>query len=86
MKDNHNCKDLVSAISDYVDGSLRDELCVELEKHLHDCENCKIVVNTLKKTIEIVQEQKEDEHIPDDVRSRLFYQLNLAEFEQKSES
>ncbi len=80
MNKDHNCKELVSSISDYVDGSLSEELCHELEKHLLECENCKVVVNTLKKTIDIVQEQKEQDKIPADVKQRLFYRLDLAEF------
>jgi anti-sigma factor RsiW len=75
-----HCKELVSSLSDYVDGSLSEELCLELEKHLLNCENCKVVVNTLKKTIDIVQEQKTQDKIPSDVKQRLFYRLNLAEF------
>ncbi len=78
----HDCGGLVSAISDYVDGSLSEELCHELEKHLLDCEDCKIVVNTLKKTIDIVKEEKDQSKMPEDVRHRLFYRLNLSEFEK----
>ena len=86
MTKEHNCKELVSTISDYVDGSLSEKLCHELEKHLLDCENCKVVVNTLKKTIDIVQEQKTQDKIPADVKQRLFYRLNLAEFRQEENS
>jgi anti-sigma factor (TIGR02949 family) len=80
MINNHNCKDLVLSLSDYVDGTLSEELCHELEKHLQDCENCKVVINTLKKTIDIVREQKGEDKMPADVKQRLFYRLNLAEF------
>ena len=83
--DHKNCKHLVTELSDYVDGTLRPELCDELEKHLQNCENCKIVVNTLKKTIEIVQENNADEKMPADVRHRLFYSLDLVEFEEKTD-
>ncbi len=86
MNKDHNCKDLVSSLSDYVDGSLSEELCQELEKHLQDCENCKVVVNTLKKTIDIVREQKNQDKIPPDVKQRLFYRLNLAEFRKEESS
>lgn len=84
MATNHNCKDLVSSISEYVDGSLSESLCVELEKHLSECENCRVVVNTLRKTIEIYQEQPVEEKMPDDVRKRLFYRLDLSDFTEKN--
>lgn len=82
MNKKHDCSGLVSAISDYVDGNLSEELCHELEKHLLDCEDCKIVVNTLKKTIDIVKEENIEAKMPDEVRHRLFYRLNLSEFEK----
>jgi anti-sigma factor (TIGR02949 family) len=85
MTKDHNCKDLVLSLSDYVDGSLSEDLCHELEKHLQNCENCKVVVDTLKKTIDIVREQKSQDKIPVDVKQRLFYRLNLAEFGKEEE-
>jgi predicted anti-sigma-YlaC factor YlaD len=51
-----------------------------LEKHLSECENCRIVVNTLKKTIDIYHQQAEREKVPDDVKERLFYRLNIEQF------
>lgn len=79
------CKDLLANISEYVDGTLRDDLCVMLEEHIHSCENCAIVVNTLKKTIDLYRETGETEgDIPSDVRSRLFARLELDDFLEKS--
>ncbi len=51
--DVHNCKNLLASISEFVDGDLPADLCAELEKHLAECENCRIVVNTMRKTIEL---------------------------------
>jgi len=79
------CKDLLANISEYVEGTLRDDLCVMLEEHIHSCQNCEIVVNTLKKTIDLYHEAGEAEDaIPDEVRSRLFARLNLDDFIEKS--
>lgn len=80
MDKHEHCKDLVENISNYVDGSLSEQLCFELEKHLEDCENCRVVVNTLKKTIEIYQNEGVKEKTPNDVKERLFYRLNLEDF------
>jgi predicted anti-sigma-YlaC factor YlaD len=75
------CQNLLANISEYVDGTLREDLCVKLEEHIHSCENCEIVVNTLKKTIDLYHEAGEKEAtIPDDVRSRLFARLDLDDF------
>ncbi len=76
-----DCTKLLGEISDYVDGALREELCRELEKHLAECDNCRVVVDTMKKTIYLVH-ASEDPNLPapDDVRERLFKRLSLDEF------
>lgn len=76
------CKQFVDAISSYVDGDLSEELCAELDKHLSECDNCSIVVNTLKKTIDIYHQQAEIEKTPEEVKDRLFYRLNLEQFKK----
>lgn len=80
MEHQHNCRHLLSELSEYVDGELEGNLCAELERHLADCENCRIVVDTLKKTIYLVHTTAEDETIPPDIRDRLFKCLDLNEF------
>ena len=77
MEKHFHCKEFVDTISSYVDGDLSEELCAELDKHLSVCENCRIVVNTLRKTIDIVHHQAEQEKTPEAVKDRLFYRLNM---------
>ena len=83
MKNNQHCKDLLSSMSEYIDGTLNDHLCDELEKHLKDCENCRVVINTMKKTIEIYHDQGNQDKVPSDMKERLFIRLNLNDFKQK---
>lgn len=78
--DAHKCDNLISSISDYVDGSLSPQLCAELEKHLCDCENCTIVVDTMRKTISLVQTCTDGDCLPGEVRTRLFHTLKLDDF------
>ena len=75
-----NCKDLLGQLSDYVDGVLQDELCLEIERHISECQNCRIVVDTMKKTIYLYQSTSTKDKIPSDVRSRLFSSLDLEEY------
>jgi mycothiol system anti-sigma-R factor len=82
MEKHLHCEEFVNTISAYVDGDLSDELCAELDKHLSECDNCRIVVNTLKKTIDIVHYQAEQDKTPADVKERLFYRLNLDHFKK----
>ena len=74
-----NCKSLLGSLSDYVDGTAQEELCRELERHLADCEDCRIVVDTLKKTVYLYHANK-DTDVPVDVRERLFKRLNLEDY------
>ncbi len=45
------CQELKAQLSDYLDGDLDSAVCAELERHLAGCDNCRIVVDTLRKTI-----------------------------------
>lgn len=79
-KDNKPCRHLLASLSDYVDGELEDELCEEIERHMSGCENCQIVVDTLRKTIYLYRSTSTPPEVPADVRHRLFRRLNLDEF------
>lgn len=74
-----NCKSLLGSLSDYVDGTAQEDLCRELERHLAGCENCRVVVDTLKKTVYLYQSNA-DTDLPVVVRDRLFKRLNLDEY------
>lgn len=80
MGKQHDCRHLLGELSEYVDGELNSELCGELERHLADCEDCRIVVDTLKKTIYLVHASTGSETVPEDVRERLYKCLDLNEF------
>ncbi|MBT3322353.1 MAG: zf-HC2 domain-containing protein [Anaerolineae bacterium] len=80
MKNNLNCGALLASLSEYVDGILGDALCKEIESHIADCDDCRVVVDTLKKTIYLYHETSEKTAIPIDVRERLFHRLDLDDF------
>ena len=75
-----NCRQLLGSLSEYVDGELSDELCSMLERHMEDCEDCRIVVDTLQKTVDIYHITAETEVLPGDIRQRLFKSLNIEEY------
>jgi hypothetical protein len=80
IHDHETCKKYLALLSDYVDDELQQNLCDSLEKHMADCENCMIVVNTLKKTIDLYHTvDDENPALPDDVRSRLVKRLSLED-------
>jgi hypothetical protein len=65
-----NCKGVIREISNYIDGALDPEVKQELEQHLEDCEDCKLVVDQTKLTVEIFCDSELVE-LPGDVKFRL---------------
>ena len=48
-----NCNGVIREISNYIDGDLDAAMKHELEGHLHHCEDCAMVVNQTKMTVEV---------------------------------
>jgi len=78
-----SCHQLLESLSDYLDGDLDPALCEELERHMATCEDCRIVVNTLRKTIELYRKTRPDPDVPAEVRERLYVRLKLDAFLKK---
>ena len=74
------CRKLLGSLSDFVDGDLEAQICAEIERHLVDCDNCRIVVDSLRKTVYLYKTTTEPAAVPEDVRERLFRCLDLDEF------
>ena len=75
-----NCQELLGSLSLYIDGDLNPELCRELEQHLAGCNDCRVVLSTTKRTIDLVHSPREKTDLPEDVRERLFKRLNLDNY------
>lgn len=83
------CRRHLQGLSEYMDGTLSAELCAELEAHMATCENCRVVVDTLSKTITLYHQMPEPE-LPNGVKERLYKVLDITPFvvpenEQQSE-
>lgn len=78
--DHESCQHLLDSLSDYVDGELQTNLCAQLERHLENCTNCKIVVDSLRKTVYLYQVTAGEPDVPEEVRQRLYHSLDLDEF------
>jgi predicted anti-sigma-YlaC factor YlaD len=70
-------------LSDYLEGDLRPELCAEIERHLAECGNCRIVVDTLRKTVMLYRTYGHEE-VSDDTKARLIAVLELEQKRQAS--
>ncbi|MEO5618653.1 MAG: zf-HC2 domain-containing protein [Candidatus Eisenbacteria bacterium] len=49
------CNELIEQLSDYLDPEAQKQLCREIEDHLSRCRDCSLYVDSVKKTIVIVQ-------------------------------
>ncbi len=47
------CRSLLDGLSLYVEGEAPPELCSEIERHLAGCSDCRVVVDTLRRTIDL---------------------------------
>lgn len=64
------CDQLLKLLNDYVDGEVDPAICQELQKHLGDCDACRVVVDNLRRTISLYKDGQEYE-LPAEFRSRL---------------
>jgi anti-sigma factor (TIGR02949 family) len=80
MNNHENCHHLLKSLSDYIDGDLEDEICQEIERHVADCEDCRIVIDTLEKTVSLYRDTAEEPIVPSDVRERLYHRLDLDSY------
>jgi predicted anti-sigma-YlaC factor YlaD len=65
-----NCKGVIHELSSYLEGDLDVTILTDLEIHLTRCEDCRLIVDTTRKTIEIYC-KAEPVPLPEDVRIRL---------------
>ena len=64
------CTEFLKELTEYLDGTADAALREELDEHMHWCHECKVVLNTTKKTIEIYRDNKLYE-LPERLRVRL---------------
>jgi predicted anti-sigma-YlaC factor YlaD len=79
-----NCKKVIFELSSYLDGALDGAVRIDLEQHLSKCVDCRLVVDTTRKTISIFC-KSEPVPLPPEVRERLHAAL-LEHFRRKTKT
>jgi len=74
-----SCRHLLAELSAFLDGEAPAELCDEIERHLSDCGDCRVVVDTLRKTVLLYHDLPRSP-LPPAARERLYKKLDLTEF------
>ncbi len=73
------CRNLLDGLSLYVEGEAPTELCSEIERHLAGCSDCRVVVDTLRRTIDLYHRLPRLD-LPEEARERLYKSLDLSEY------
>ena len=45
------CRTLIAQLSGFLDGELDAALCEKIERHLATCHSCRVVADTMRKTV-----------------------------------
>jgi len=64
------CEEYIGGLAEYIDGEIDPELCEEIERHIGQCHNCRIMVDTLRQTVLLCREGN-PEPLPPALESRL---------------
>lgn len=59
-----DCREMITNLNDFIDGSLEPELCAEIKAHLGGCKDCRLMVNTLEQTVKLSCDGKDKELPP----------------------
>lgn len=75
----HDCRHMLGDLSAYLDGEASDELCAEIEAHMAGCADCRVVVDTLNKTVLLYRDLPKPA-LSAGARERLFRSLDLGAY------
>ena len=53
-----SCAEFLTEFGEYLDNAASPQLRAQLEEHLHECKTCRVIVDSTRKTIEIVTESE----------------------------
>ena len=73
------CREFFNQLSEYIDGELAESLCAELERHLAGCPDCRVVVDTTRKTVSLYRHFGQAE-LPEGVSKRLWQAIERTGF------
>ena len=65
-----NCRGVIQQLSDFLDDELDPKLAEDLCRHLELCDDCRVVVDTCRKTVKVFC-KAEPLPLPADVQERL---------------
>ncbi len=73
-----DCNEIFESLSEFIDEELSKKTCREIESHMADCRNCRVVVNTLRKTVTLYHSMPR-ERLSGPARLRLHKVIEIAD-------
>jgi hypothetical protein len=74
-----HCRELLAGLSDYIDGEASEQLCAAIQKHISGCEKCRVVVDTLRMTVNLYRELPKTD-LGAERREELYRVLDLSDY------
>lgn len=65
MPDHMTCKEVVELVTDYIEGTLSDDLRMQIEHHLMGCEGCINYVEQFRQTIKLAGQVRAEDISPE---------------------
>lgn len=65
-----NCDEIFESLSELIDEELVEAKCREIRIHLEGCDNCRVVVDTLRRTVTLYHEVPAP-RLPEEARLKL---------------
>jgi hypothetical protein len=69
-----SCKEFLNELNEYLDEMTDPTLKQHWQDHVDQCDNCHVMVDTTRKTLQVYKGMEQRE-VPDDVKNRLWVAL-----------
>jgi len=69
------CKDFLNGLNDFLDQTADPETHAHLTRHVNECPNCWVIVDTTKRTLQVYK-GVEPQQLPEELHSRLMKALD----------
>lgn len=76
------CRDLFARLSEYLDGEMGESLCAETEAHLEDCPPCRDFLESLRRTVALLDRLPAEE-VPEEIRREVRDSLDRLRRERR---
>ena len=68
------CKQFLQELNDFLDETTDHDMKLRLQKHVNECPNCFVIVDTTRRTLEVYKGM-EPQAVPENVKTRLWAAL-----------